>query len=202
MKIILINLHISNKKIKKIMKTNLVILRRKMIKKIKKQVIKKMIGVTLMMIIICNKLIVIYKTIRMIKLMRFNQKMKKKLSPYTKIKNRFQKKIKILKKKAIGEILTKQIQLNKFKITKRAKAKMNKKKQKKKSLRKKMMIKPKVILVILQKKHRNKNPIKKMQATVILEIFQKNKQQKHQQYKKNRKYKYRSRILLKYSRLR
>lgn len=200
MKIILINLHISNKKIKKIMKTNLVILRRKMIKKIKKQVIKKMIGVTLMMIIICNKLIVIYKTIRMIKLMRFNQKMKKKSSPYTKIKNRFQKKIKILKKKAIGEILTKQIQLNKIKITKRAKAKMNKKKQK--SLRKKMMIKPKVILVILQKKHRNKNPIKKMQATVILEIFQKNKQQKHQQYKKNRKYKYRSRILLKYSRLR
>jgi len=109
MKIILINLHISNKKIKKIMKTNLVILRRKMIKKIKKQVIKKMIGVTLMMIIICNKLIVIYKTIRMIKVMRFNQKMKKKSSPNTKIKNRFQKKIKILKKKAIGEILTKQI---------------------------------------------------------------------------------------------
>ena len=175
MKIILINLDILNKKIKKIMKMNLVILRRKMIKKIKKQVIKKMIGVTLMMIIICNKLIVIYKTIRMIKLMRFNQKMKKKLSPYTKIKNRFQKKIKILKKKAIGEILTKQIQLNKFKITKRAKAKMNKKKQK--SLWKKMMIKPKVILVILQKKHRNKNPIKKMQATVILEIFQKNKYQ-------------------------
>ena len=200
MKIILINLDILNKKIKKIMKMNLVILRRKMIKKIKKQVIKKMIGVTLMMIIICNKLIVIYKKIRMIKVMRFNQKMKQKLSPYTKIKNRFQKKIKILKKKAIGEILTKQIQLNKIKITKRAKAKMNKKKQK--SLWKKMMIKPKVILVILQKKHRNKNPIKKMQATVILEIFQKNKQQKHQQYKKNRKYKYRSQIHLKYNRLR